>query len=402
MREVAVWVQTEAAAEVSMRYWTKGSEEKTSSTPTVNTTEQDAFTAHLVATEVEPGTTYEYEILVNNATVPMERALEFKTQPLWQWRSDPPGFSFAVGSCSYINETKYDRPGTPYGGQYEIFETIEKREPEFMLWLGDNTYLREADWNSRSGIMKRYTHTRQTKEMQGLLSSCHHYAIWDDHDFGPNNSDRSFVNKDWSLEAFKRFWANNRYGINGKPGITTKFSWNDVDFFLLDNRYYRTPLYKYGESTILGEEQVEWLIDALKASQAPFKMVAIGGQFLNTAAIGENHVLYARERETIISRIAQEQIHGVVFLTGDRHHSELSKLDMGNGIVIYDLTASPLTSGMHSVEGEQNGFRVDKTLVEERNFALLEVSGPRTRRKLTINLINSEGKELWDYTIKAY
>ena len=73
-------------------------------------------------------------------------------------------------------------------------------------------------------------------------------------------------------------------------GITSYFQWGDVDFFLLDNRYFRSPNYlTEGEKTILGKEQLEWLIDALVKSRAPFKMVAIGGQVLNTAEKYENY-----------------------------------------------------------------------------------------------------------------
>ena len=61
---------------------------------------------------------------------------------------DPPAFSFVTGSCAFINEAKYDRPGKPYGGGYEIFESMAADDPDMMLWLGDNIYLREVDFQS--------------------------------------------------------------------------------------------------------------------------------------------------------------------------------------------------------------------------------------------------------------
>ena len=85
--------------------------------------------------------------------------------------------------------------------------------------------------------------------------------------------------KHLTMEAFELFWGNPSYGVAGKPGATFTFQWADVQFFMLDNRYYRTPNNrKTGERTMLGEHQFEWLIDALTSSQAPFKLVAIGGQ----------------------------------------------------------------------------------------------------------------------------
>jgi hypothetical protein len=124
----------------------------------------------------------------------------------------------ATGSCAYINEAAYDRPGNPYGSEYEIFEAINESKPDFMIWLGDNMYLREPDWNSWTGITKRWTHSRSVPEMQPLLASAHHYAIWDDHDYGPNNSDRGWWNKNQTYEAFQLFWANPSYGIGDMKG----------------------------------------------------------------------------------------------------------------------------------------------------------------------------------------
>lgn len=67
--------------------------------------------------------------------------------------------------------------------------------------------------------------------MQEMLSSMHHYAIWDDHDYGNNDSDRGWRNKQDALDVFKMFWGNPGYGIDGKPGVTTSFNYSDVEFF---------------------------------------------------------------------------------------------------------------------------------------------------------------------------
>jgi alkaline phosphatase D len=71
--------------------------------------------------------------------------LQFRTPPLWQWRTDPPDFTLLTGSCAYINEEAYDRPGKPYGDGYSIFETMAQMRPDLTLWMGDNLYFHEAD-----------------------------------------------------------------------------------------------------------------------------------------------------------------------------------------------------------------------------------------------------------------
>jgi alkaline phosphatase D len=277
------------------------------------------------------------------------------------------------------------------------------KSPDAMLWLGDNVYLREADWYSRTGILHRYTDQRSLKELQPLLASTHHYAIWDDHDFGPNDSDRSYHFKDVTLETFELFWGNPTTGVPGVKGITSFFQYHDMDFFLLDDRYHRSPNYrKTGKATIMGEAQLEWLIDALVASRSPFKFVAIGGQVLNTAPVYENYSHHhAEEREYLLKRIEEEGITGVIFLTGDRHHTELSQYTNAAGNVVYDFTVSPLTSGHARNVTEQNDYRVEGTLVTQRNFGLLEFTGPRKARQLKMSIYDVEGKELWSREVEA-
>ncbi len=402
MREVMLWVQTTAAAEVKIAYWEQGGENKLF-TNTVLTRKETGFTAHLVADELEPGKKYDYQLYINNKAVKLPYACSFQTQSLWQWRTDPPEFSFAIGSCAFVNEKVYDRPGNGYGKGYHIFTSIDRDRPDFMLWLGDNVYLREVDWFTKSGMIKRYTHTRSLPELQPLLAHTHHYAIWDDHDFGPNNSDRSFIHKDKAREVFQLFWANPTYGLDGQRGITSYFQWGDVDFFLLDNRYFRAPNNcRTCNCTILGEEQLNWLIEALSSSHAPFKMVAIGGQVLTTEEHYETYInICPEERTRLLARIAAEGIQNVVFLTGDRHFTELSVYTNESGNAVYDLTVSPLTSGHARYTDQDNALRVDGTAVFERNYAILTLRGPRTERMLHIQVKNTEGALIWEYEIHS-
>jgi alkaline phosphatase D len=404
-KEVMLWVQTKEAAQVHVVYFnTQKPQERLQSAKHTTKAEQ-AFATHIPVAVTE-GQQYQYELYINDQKVVLNHPLTFQSQTLWQHRKDPPAFRFVFGTCAYVNEPEVDRPGKPYGGEYGIFEQIRAKKPDFMLWGGDNVYLREVDWDTRSGILHRYTHTRSLPEAQALLGSVHHYAIWDDHDFGPDNSDASFWMKETSLEAFKLFWANPNY-VDATYGT---FFWNDAQFFLLDNRYFKTaPDSKTTEPTILGEAQFQWLVQALKYSNAPFKFVVMGGQFLNNspncldAAWCENYLRHTAERQRIIDAIRDENITGVIFLTGDRHHSELSVLTEGVNYPLYDLTSSPLTSGGAGERGrnEGNTLRVPDTYYGERNFAVLDISGERLDRRLNITLFDNQGKQLWQHQIKA-
>jgi alkaline phosphatase D len=97
--------------------------------------------------------------------------------------------------------------------------------------------------------------------------------------------------------------------------------------------------------------------------------------------------------------IEKNNIKGVVFLTGDRHCTELSALTLPNGNKVYDLTCSPLTSGAYDNTKENNTLRVEGTIVPEQNYGIIEITGPQKERKLTINIYTSTGTLAWTRTL---
>ncbi|HUG40524.1 MAG TPA: alkaline phosphatase D family protein [Longimicrobiales bacterium] len=404
MREAMVWLQTDAPAEVAIEYWDSAAPGRRYRTDTAFTLAATAFTARFPIGLLEPGRVYHYRPVIDGRPVDRPYPMRFVTQSLWQWRADPPPFTVALGSCLYVNDPPYDRPGAPYGGEYEILQAIHDRRPDAMVWLGDNVYLREADWYSRSGILYRYGHTRALPHLQPLLAGAHHYAIWDDHDYGPNDSDRSFRDRADTHDAFRLFWGNPTYGMPGLPGITTMFAWADVEFFLLDDRTHRTPNRRNtGDDALLGDDQLRWLVDALAASHAPFRLVVVGGQVLNPSGEGETWAAVAPdERDRLLRLLREEDIWGVMFLTGDRHFTELSRLDRPGTYPLYDLTVSPLTAGPYPTgRDEANPLRVQGTFHGARNFATLAFSGPRTDRVMEITVRDVQGREVWTWTIAA-
>ena len=402
MKEVVIWLQTKTPAEVFIKYRLQGDENEYF-TNRVTTKKETAFTALLIADALEPGNTYEYDVYVNGIKETLPFETRFKTQKLWKWRGDAPDFSFLMGSGAYINEEKYDRPGNGYGGDYEIYNAMANANPEFMIWLGDNIYLREPDWNSWTGIVHRYTQARQTAEMRKFLSSTHNYAIWDDHDAGPNDSDRSFWNKNQTAKAFELFWANPSYGVGNINGAITSFEFADCEFFLLDNRTYRTPnRRKSGEKTQLGEEQIQWLFDNISSSYAKFKFVVMGGQLLSTSQEYESYSNYGfeNERQRIIDFIYEEEISNVVFLTGDTHFSEISVLKEEGRPGIWDVTSSPLNSGVNTnADTQENTLRIPESVIMQRNYTKIDVVGSRENRHLLIRYFDASGGLIYEKEI---
>lgn len=403
-QEVVIWLQTEKSVPVQIVYFptkspthVKKSEIIWSQPVLPNVSTFKTFIAK-IRIPTEPETEYAYEVWINKKKVSRNYPMTFKTQSFWHYRKEPRDFKIGLGSCLFIADSAFDRPGEPYGSEYEILDALYQQKPDVMLWLGDNTYYREPDFFTVSRMIYRYTHTRSLHLLQPLFANSANYAIWDDHDYGPNDADRSFPLKNYALDIFNNFWTNPLPA--SKNSFFTSFYYEDCEIFLLDNRFFRTPnRWKGNDKTILGEEQKQWLMDALTSSKATFKLVCIGGQVLNTAAVFENYATFEPERTQLIETIQKHNITNVIFLTGDRHHSELTITP--SKPLIYDLTVSPLTSKAANYPDEKNEWRVPNSYIGVRNFAILNISGPRKNRKMDILFYDKQGKVLWNYTIHA-
>lgn len=408
-KEVLLWVQTNAPARVKFAYWDETNLADRHETLEKATLKQEAYVAKLIADEVEPGRRYAYDLFINGERVERPYPLRFQAKPASRFFRGPgtppaappsgPSLRIAAGSCFYANDPA-DPQGWNPGAEYPIFESIRAQKPDLMLWLGDNLYTRDIDWTSRTGMMQRYTYSRAVKELQPLLGSVHNYAIWDDHDYGPNDADRSYRDKEMSREVFQLFWGNPGYGVAGIAGVNYRFTWADVEFFLLDNRWNRSPNLRHtGRREILGEAQIEWLLDSLASSGASFKVVVMGGQVLNPARVAETYANYPEEQQELLRRIEAERVRGVLFLTGDRHYTDLSKLDRPGTYPLYDFTVSPLTVSPSNGAREPNTLRVPGSYVQERNFATIDASGPFGNRELTLTVWGSRGEQKWSRVI---
>ena len=446
-RTAEIWLQTDAAAELRIEYWPAARPQQRLRGPTVRLDAASDFAGRISLVGLQPDTGYAYQVYLDGEPALPGSTLTFETHRPWQGRGSPADFSFYLGSCAYINDPAVDRPGRPYGGGYRIFQSIARQvadteRPQFMLWLGDNVYLREADYESPWGINARYRHARSLPELQTLLAALPHYAIWDDHDYGPNDANRSFVFKDESLRLFRRYWANPSYGLEELPGTFTTFTFQDADFFLLDNRYYRaadrTELAKeeldlireardwalgqnpitrllgrryfgappalLGENKVMfGTEQLDWLKQALIQSRATFKFVAAGSQLMNDGHPFEGWHNFPAEREPFLAWLKRQNIPGVVFLSGDRHQTELLRREIKDFYPLYELTCSPLTSSARTPQDKEvnNPLRVKETLVTQRNYCSIDVAGPAGERRLVLRSHDSDGRLLWERVLRA-
>ncbi len=406
LRDAKVWVEVSPEVKItSLQYYKKG-DTKSSKTILYKGELGNEFNPlQFTVGGLDFNTTYEYKIWINGKAT--AKGGEFTTKDLWQWRKQPPEFSFLTGSCAYVNQPVYDRPGKPYGGDSSIFETMAKEKSAFMLWLGDEWYTREVDYYSEWGLWYRASHDRAVPVLQNFLKSMPQFAMWDDHDYGPNDIGKNYILKDASRKVFNNYFCNPSSGENGQ-GIYTMNSWGDADIFMTDDRWWRSAD-RIKDSVdgkpnpkkeMLGAQQMEWLKNSLLYSSATFKIIAVGSQVLNPVSPFDTWWNFPAEYDELMNFIKEYKINGVVFLTGDRHHSEIIKVDRPGTYPLYDITVSPLTSGTHSFGGPEknNPYRV-LGIDEKQNYGKFSFSGNRGNRKMTVTYFGIKGDKLGEWSI---
>jgi alkaline phosphatase D len=117
-----------------------------------------------------PDTPYYYAIEADDR-VDMTRRGKFRTFP-----RSPASFSFAFGSCAETNSA------------HPIFETIRNLNPLFFLHTGDMHY-RDISRNDPELFRQGYEAILASPTQSALYQDIPLVYMWDDHDFGPNDSD---------------------------------------------------------------------------------------------------------------------------------------------------------------------------------------------------------------------
>jgi alkaline phosphatase D len=290
---------------------------------------------------VRPGTEYSLEIHYAVAGSPRRLVSVHLEAPPGAGESGR--YTIGFGSCAH--QRRFPRQ--------PIWDVVLRQEPDCFLFLGDNIYLpsKAAKFpETREAVQALYRDTydlaRRVPELQPLLRSTMCYAIWDDHDFGANNCDRTWKWADLARESLNLYFPNN-YGLPEAPGCFYRFAWGDLDVFMLDDRAFRDPNKDPDRKTMLGERQLAWLKAGLAASKATFKLVVCGNQMLSECPSGESWGnLFRPERDAFLDWLWAEGIAGVIFLAGDRHFAELVRKSdpQKRGPDLWELTSSPLAN----------------------------------------------------------
>ncbi len=300
-----IWYYAGDGREVELRYGKKGTPSTELKKQPMLPRPQNNFTSLAEITGLVPATNYQYQIWVDGA-----KAGEgsFSTAPI---PHQPVEFNYLFASCISLKVSKIQK----------AWDAILQKDCDFQMFHGDNVY---ANSTNHSVLWGHHMEQRSIANYAEVLTQTPTYATWDDHDFGPNNSDGSAAGKEESLRLFKDVWANPSYGLPDAPGVFYTYMWGDVQYFILDNRYHRTKKGSGPDNTQLGTKQREWLLDGLKNSRAPFKVILSGGSIQRG---GEKWAEFEVELKTIRNFIRDNKIYGGMFQGGDVHIVYFKKYD---------------------------------------------------------------------------
>ena len=302
-----VWVRSSEPARVSVQISTNSELSRSRTISGARLTTDTAQAGEVFIHGLQPKTQYYYAVLLNGNPAVMPPYPSFTTPP-------PEGTDarvrFAFTSCVGFKG---------YNAAAGYADMATRTNIDLVFMLGDNHY---ANTNDLEKQRLFYADQRNQSGWRELTSRYPTYAIWDDHDFGPDNSDATLKGKEISLRAFREHWANPYYGETNNPGIYSRFSRANVDFFLLDVRYHRsrnkdTNLLK---KTMLGPLQLQWLKRELLLSTAPVKVIFSGSEF-QSHGTDDSWASFKRERDEILDFLQHAEISGVLLVSGDRHYT---------------------------------------------------------------------------------
>jgi len=293
------------------------------------------YTAVINLSNLKPDTRYNYNILVNNKPY---------------YRSDYPSFvTYPKKAESTEIQVAFGGGAGYYPPNERIWNVLAEYQLNALLLLGDNVYINMPEMPN--GVHYYTYYRRQSQpDFRKLVATTPVYAIWDDHDaatddvwLGPFREKPAW--KIPLLNVFKENWVNPGYGDEAWPGCWFNFSIGQVEFFMLDGRFYRTNPYDINP-TMLGPVQKIWLLDKLKTSQATFKIIVSPVPW-SLATKGEARDTwngFKNERQEIFDFLAENQINGVILLSADRHRSDAWRIDRNNGYPLYEFESSRLTN----------------------------------------------------------
>jgi len=308
--------------------------------------------------------------------------------------------SVVVGSC-----LRQDQP-------QPIWDTILTRQPDLMIFVGDNIYSDTADLIRRHGKKSTTRHHEAYatlaanpgfKRLRGAIPTI---ATWDDHDYGLNDAGGEYKDKDEAMALFLDFWQEPKDSPRRQqPGVYAAYQYGpqgqSVQVLLLDTRYSRSELAtveqegtrlhvasSHRQQQVLSQTQWAWLNEQLQ-QPADLRLIVTSIQFLPDEHRFEKWANFPLERAKLAQLLIQRKVNGAILVSGDRHHAEISRAqDMPLGYPLYELTASGLNQG-RATKTEANRYRVG-SLYSQPHFGAIDIDW--ASRQVTLSIVDLKGQ----------
>ena len=248
------------------------------------------------------------------------------------------------------------------------------------LWLGDSVYPAN---HSVDTLVAAYSNLTSNAKYTNFIAEVGVIdGILDDHDFGVNDGGRTVDNIETRRTLFYNFLhlhlnhETDHFTSSDMLYHSTKIMPN-VNVIFLDTRTYRDDHYvksignyhfpftaliaaavrgfcgvfKLGSDyngDILGESQWKWLENELKVSDSDFNIIVSSIQIMTSNPMVESWGHFPSSKRRLFNLVEQYNPRGLLFLSGDVHHSEIStvKKHINNDEsidVIAEITSSGLT-----------------------------------------------------------
>ena len=233
--------------------------------------------------------------------------------------------------------------------QRKMWPQLLEFKPELIFFIGDNVY---ADKNpvvklaDPKHLWKRYVETRNRLSIFHQETLVPSLALWDDHDMGANDSDRTYPHLKESKEIFETFFPQEEIpgALESGPGVASHFIGFGIDWYLLDGRTFRSPESDKENQTHWGEVQEKWLTEKVNSSKEA-KILISGDQFFGGYHPFESFERQHPKRFEWFKSLVRQIKAPVLLVSGDRHLTEIIKVDkLHFGYPTFELTSS----GIHA------------------------------------------------------
>ena len=293
------------------------------------------------------------------------------------------GVGLAIATASFGQDTGPALERIAFGScnhEYKpqpLWNAIRQCKPDLWIWLGDIVYGKASNLPD---LARRYQTEKENPDYKSLRQQCRVIGVWDDNDYGIEDGGKENRNKVDCQRLLLDFLDEPADSPRRKQaGVNVAYTFGPVGkrvkIILLDGRYYRDTPGRHAD--MLGAEQWQWLEAELTNSDADVHLIGSGIQVIANEHPYEKWGNFPQARQRLFDLIGKTRARNVIFLSGDRHLGEISRLnDPRIAQPIYDVTSSGMThhakdNFFHSFTHERNQFRCGNNFVD-LNFGLIE------------------------------